>query len=91
MVTIPISRAIVESWGSITDTLVMKKVAFKESDSSDTMDVNEKLLLIKLLRPSPKAISNRKLYKSALTLMFGGQDYVKYIMKSQKLVFKSYQ
>ena len=44
VVTIPISEAIVESWGSVIDTIVRNKVAFKESDSSDTVDVTEKFL-----------------------------------------------
>ena len=42
VVIFPVPEAIVESWGSITDTIIRKNVAFKESDLSDTVDMTEK-------------------------------------------------
>ena len=78
VVTIPISDAVVESWGFIIDAIIRNKVAFKESDT-------------KLVGPLAGAISNRKLYKRALTLMFVDQDYVKHVMKPQRILFESCQ
>lgn len=69
------------SWGTAIDAIARNKVAFKESDSSDTVDVTEKFVFIKLLGPLAGAISNRKLHKKARTLMNDGQDYAKHFMK----------
>ena len=82
IVTFPISEAIVESWGSTIDSLIQNKVAFKEMHTVDTIDVTEKIDFNKLGGPSAGSSANRKLFKWALILMYGGQDYVKDFMKS---------
>ena len=81
VVTIPISEASAESWGSVIYKIERHKVAFKESDSSHLADVNKKFLFIKLVGPLAGAFLNTKLCKRALTLIFDDQDYVKLFMK----------
>ena len=81
VITFPVSEAIVESWGSVIDTVVSNKVAFKESDTPNMIDITEKFVFIKLVGPSAGATFNRKLFKRALILMYGGQDYAKHFMK----------
>ena len=74
VVSFPVSEAIVESWGSVIDKVINDKVAFKES-SSDAADIIEKFVFIKVAGPNAGAVSNRRLFKRALTLMFKGSDY----------------
>ena len=62
VVTIPISEASAESWGSVIYTIVRNKLAFKESNSSHLADVN-KFLFIKLVGPLAGALLNTKLCK----------------------------
>ena len=89
IVTFPTSEAIVESWGSTIDSPIRNKVALKESNMVDIVDVTEKFAFIKLVGPSAGSSANRKLFKRALILMFGGRDYVKHIMKSYGKGFTS--
>ena len=49
IVTFPTSEAIVESWGSTIDSLIRNKVAFKESNTVDIVDVTEEFPFIKLV------------------------------------------
>lgn len=51
VVTISISEAIFEFWGSITDKIVRVKAAVKKSDLSDTADLTVKFLFTKLIGP----------------------------------------
>jgi len=51
VITFPVSEAIVESWGSVIDTIVSNKVAFKESATPDMADITEKFAFIKLVGP----------------------------------------
>ena len=74
VVSFPVSEAIVESWGSVIDKVINDKVAFQES-SSDTAAIIEKFVSIKVSGPNVEAVSNRRLFKRALTLMFKGSDY----------------
>ena len=76
MIVFPVS----ETWGSVTDKVIMNKIAFKESDHVDISDITEKIVFIKLVGPSAGANSNRKLFKRALTLMYKGSDYGKHFM-----------
>ena len=65
---------------SVIDKVINDKVAFKES-SSDTADIIEKFVFIKVAGPNAGAVSNRRLFKRALTLMFKGSDYAKHFMR----------
>ena len=80
IVTFPVSEAIVESWGSVIDKVINDKVAFKESVNQDSVDITEKFVFIKVVGPCAGATSNRKLFKRALTLMYGGKDYAKHFI-----------
>ena len=80
VVSFPVSEAIVESWGSVIDKVINDKGVFKES-SSDTADIIEKFVFIKVAGPNAGAVSNRRLFKRALTLMFKGSDYAKHLMR----------
>ena len=73
----PVSEAIFESWGSVIDKVINDKVAFAESVDVSRIDITEKFVYIKIVGPSAWSISNRKLFKRALTLMYGGKDYAK--------------
>ena len=88
VITFPVSEAIVESWGSVIDTIVSNKVAFKESATPDMADITEKFAFIKLVGPMAGATYNRKLFKRALILMYGG-DYVKHFRKTHCKGFSS--
>ena len=79
IVSFPVSEAIVESWGSVIDKVINDKVAFTES-SSDTADIIEKFVFTKMAGANAGAVSNRRLFKRALTLMFKGSDYAKHLM-----------
>ena len=80
MITFPVSEAVVETWGSVIDSVIANKIAFKESESVETADTTEKVVFIKLTGPTAGASSNRKLFKRALTLMYKGSDYGKNFM-----------
>ena len=82
IVTSPIPEAIVESWGFTIDSLIRNKVAFKEPNTVDIVDVTEKIAFIKLVGTSAGYSANRKLFKRALILIYGGWEYVKHFMKS---------
>ena len=70
-----VSKAIVEQWGPVIENVFSNKIAFKEADSTDITKMTEKVVFIKLVAPSPGAASNRKLFKRALILMYGGIDF----------------
>ena len=68
VVKFPISEATVEFLDSVTDSIMRKKVAFfKESNSSDTVDVAEEFVFMKLVRLSVETITNRKSFKRVCT------------------------
>ena len=89
VVTFPVSEAIVESWGSVIDKVINDKVAFAESVDVSRIDITEKFVFIKIVGPSAGSISNRKLFKRALTLMYGGKDYAKHFMRPHGKGFTS--
>ena len=80
MITFPVSEAVFETWGSVIDSVIANKIAFKESESVETADTTEKVVFIKLTGPIAGASSNRKLFKRALTLMYKESDYRKNFM-----------
>ena len=68
----PTSEAIVESWGSSIEHIYKKKTHTREGlDLSDTGTV-DKLVFLRLNGPPPGLLQNKKLFKSALCLMFKG-------------------
>ena len=85
VVAFPVSEAIVESWGSVIDNVISQKTAFKEADSPDEADMTEKVVFVKLVGPSAGAVSNRKLFKRALVLMYSGTDYAKHFISKSYL------
>ena len=46
MITFPVSEAVVETWGSVIDSVIANKIAFKESESVETADTTEKVVFI---------------------------------------------
>ena len=68
----PTSEAIVESWGSSIEHIYKKKPHTREGlDLYDTGTV-DKLVFLRLNGPPPGLLQNKKLFKSALCLMFKG-------------------
>ena len=59
--TFPGSEAKPDPWGCLIETTVRKQVAFKELVSSDTLNVTETILFIRLAEPSDRTCSNKKL------------------------------
>ena len=60
--------------------MIKLSTTIKES-SSDREDIIEKFVFIKVAGPNAGAVSNRRLFKRALILMFKGSDYAKYFMR----------
>ena len=85
VVTFPVS----ESRGSVIDKVINDKVASAESVDVSRIDITEKFVFIKIVGPSAGSISNRKLFKRALTLMYGGKDYAKHFMRPHGKGFTS--
>lgn len=52
----PVSKAIVESWGSVIYPVLRNMVVFKELDSSHAVDVTKKFLFTKPIGPSAEVI-----------------------------------
>ena len=52
----PVSKAIVESWGSVIYVVLRNMVVFKELDSSHAVDVTKKFLFTKPIGPSAEVI-----------------------------------
>ena len=63
------------------DKVINDKVAFKESVNQDSIDITEKFVFINVVGPCAGATSNRKLFKRALALMYGGKDHAKHFMR----------
>lgn len=52
VVNFPIFEAIAKFWGSVIAKIVRDKMAFKEFDSFDTVDITVNFLFTKLVGPS---------------------------------------
>lgn len=52
----PVSKAIVESWGSVIYAVLRNMVVFKELDSSHAVDDTKKFLFTKPIGPSAEVI-----------------------------------
>ena len=46
MITFPVSEAVVGTLGSVIDSVIANKIAFKESESVETADTTEKVVFI---------------------------------------------
>ena len=68
----PTSEAIVESWGSSIDHIYKNKPHTREGLELDNTGTVDKLVFIRLNGPPPGLLQNKKLFKSALCLMFKG-------------------
>ena len=59
--TFPGSEAKPDPWGSLIEAIVRNQDAFKELVSSDTLNVTETILFIRLAESSDRTCSNKKL------------------------------
>ena len=69
-VSFPTSEAVVGSWGSSIDHLNKNKPHAKEVIGLDDTDTIDKLAFVRLNGPHPGFQKNRRLFKSALQLMY---------------------
>ena len=66
----PTSEAVVESWGSSIDHLNKNKLHAKEVIGLDDTGTINKLTFVRLNGPAPGFHQNRRLFKSAMQLMY---------------------
>ena len=93
IVTFHISDAIVESWGSTLDSLISNKVAFKESNTVDIVDVTEKFAFIKLVGPAVGSSAKREIIQAGFDfdVWWSGLCKALYEIISQRLYIKGYK
>ena len=84
-VCLPISEAIVESWGSTIDFLNKTKRHALETLSTAETGTVDKLAFIKLNGPPPGLKSNKTMLTAALTLMFNGPYSSHFIHSGQRV------
>ena len=80
VVVFPVSEAIVESWGSVIENVLSINIAFTEANLPDITEI-----IYQISGP----IANRKLFKSALILMYGGVDFATHFTVNSRKGFTS--